>query len=168
MAALLNPKVWGAIVLAIVLGLAGAFLYKAGKANVRADFDKYRLAQQEARILADKAQRTEEQRRQSAVDKEAQDAQTKITALEADSRAANDAATRLHAAIGAAVSGARKDPRIATAGKGESGSDSLDLLARVLTRSDEAAGELSLYADRLALAGSACERISDRLQPAAR
>lgn len=168
MALLLNPRAWIAIVLAIVLGLAGAFLYKAGKATVRADFDAYRLSQQEARILADKAQRTEEQRRQTAVDKEAQDAQIKITALEADARAANDAAGRLHAAIGAVVAGARKDSRVASAGKGEPGTDPLDLLSGMLYRHSQELVAVGKYADELSVAGSSCERIADRLQPVGR
>ena len=55
MTILLNPKLWIGLVIALVLGLAGAFIYRAGKGVKGAEFDAYKITQQEARILADRA-----------------------------------------------------------------------------------------------------------------
>ncbi|MFS2047578.1 DUF2514 family protein [Variovorax sp. Varisp41] len=163
MAAFLNPKVWIAAAVAIALALAGFFLYRAGRASLRGEFDAYKLAQQEARILADKAQRMEEQRRAAAVTKEVEDAQARITSLEDDLRGARAAADGLREAAAGAAHRARAGSCTATAGPGQPGADPLGLLVDVLGRADKRAGELAEYADRLRIAGVACERSWDAL-----
>lgn len=164
----LNPRMWAYIAAAVALAAAGAFLYGAGKDTVRKDFDAYRIAQTEARLLADRAQRTEEQRRQTAVDKEATHAQEQIAKLEINSADARRAADSLHAAIGAAVRGTRKDSGAATASKGEPDSDPLDLLSGMLYRHSQELVEVGKYADGVAAAGGACERIADQLRAGGR
>ncbi|WP_218510354.1 DUF2514 family protein [Variovorax sp. dw_308] len=162
MAVLLNPRAWLALALAAFLAFTHAFACRGGKASVRADFDAYKTQQSEQRILADGAQRNEETRRQVAIDKEAKDAHDRIAALESDVGAARAGADRLHAAIAAAVR-TGKDPKPATGGQGKPGADALDLLALVLVRTDDAAGAISEYADRLLVVGIACERSYDAL-----
>lgn len=61
MTALLNPRVWLAFAVAAALAFSHFFVYRAGKANVRADFDAYRLAQAAALQKADAAYREKEQ-----------------------------------------------------------------------------------------------------------
>jgi len=60
MMALLNWRVWCAIALAVGLALSHAFIYRAGKATVRADWDKERLTQVQAAALESEARRVKE------------------------------------------------------------------------------------------------------------
>lgn len=161
MAALLNPKLWIGLAIALALGLAGAFIYRAGKAVVRNDFDAYKLAQQEARILADRARSLRTQARQAAVDKEARDGQERISVLETDVAGARADGERLRAAIRAATSRARTLPRAAGAGQSELGADPIAMFADLLERADAREEVVRGYADRLRLAGSICERSWD-------
>ena len=163
MTILLNPKVWLSLAIALALGLAGAFIYRAGKAVKGAEFDAYKLAQQEVRILADRAQRTEEQRRVAAVTQEATDAQVRITSLEDDLRRAAGAADGLRAAAAGAARRARASSCAAASGPGQPGADAIGVLADVLGRADHRAGVLAEHADRLRIAGIACERSYDAL-----
>ena len=163
MAILMNPKVWISLTIALALGLAGAFIYRAGKSVKGAEFDAYKLAQQEARMLADRAQRTEEQRRSAAVTKEATDAQTRITSLEDDLRRAAGAADSLRAAADGAARRARASACAAAPSPGQPGADAIGVLVDVLGRADQRAGVLAEHADRLRIAGIACERSYDAL-----
>ncbi|CAJ0704773.1 hypothetical protein LMG19089_03678 [Ralstonia edaphis] len=54
-------------------------------------------------------------------------------------------------------------PTAASAGPGQPGGAPLDVLVNVLSRSDQTSGELAGYADRLRVAGLACERDYDAL-----
>ncbi|MDQ0035944.1 hypothetical protein J2W30_003717 [Variovorax boronicumulans] len=163
MALLLNPKVWAALVVALVLGLAGAFLYRAGKAVVRNDFDAYKIAQQEARILADRARTQRAEARQTTVDKEARDGQQQIASLEAERDAARADGDSLRSAIRTATSRAGSPPRAASTGPGEPGPDALGMFADLLERADSRAEAVASFADRLRIAGTVCERSYDAL-----
>ena len=68
MAILLNPRVWLALALAAALAFGGVFCYRAGKANVRADFDKYKLEQAAQTVKAEVAARAKEQEWQASAD----------------------------------------------------------------------------------------------------
>lgn len=68
MIALLNPKLWGALIAAALLAFVLAFTYRAGKANVRADFDKYKLEQAAQTQRAEVAARAKEQEWQASAD----------------------------------------------------------------------------------------------------
>jgi len=165
MTALLNPRVWLAIALAAALAFSHFFVYRAGKANVRADLDAYRIAQQEARIFADRARTQRAEARQTAVDKEARDGQQQIANLEAERDAARADGDSLRSAIRAATSRAGTTPRIASAGPGQSGADPLGMFADLLERADSRAEAVAGYADRLRIAGTVCERSFDALNP---
>ena len=52
MTALLNPKVWIALAIAAALTFTGFFLYRAGKATVRADWNAQKAADAQAVIEA--------------------------------------------------------------------------------------------------------------------
>ena len=52
MLALLNPRTWFLIGLAIALAVSHGFAYKTGRAAVRADFDAYKIEQAEAMAKA--------------------------------------------------------------------------------------------------------------------
>lgn len=168
MAALLNPRVWIALALAVALALAGAFLYRAGKSTVRADWNAQKVLDAEARILADRAQEQRTAARQAAIDKESLNGQKQIAALEADLAGARIDGERLRSAIRATADRARIIPGASGAGSGEPGSDPIGVFADLLDRADRRQEAVSEFADRLRIAGSVCERAWDAgLQPAA-
>ncbi|WP_316855673.1 DUF2514 family protein [Ralstonia mannitolilytica] len=114
---------------------------------------------------ASEAARAEEQRR-IAEHKGIADAATKERdRAVADARAANAAADKLRARVAQLVAASRAASHTAAAGSGpgQPGGDPLDVLVDVLRRTDGAAGELGEYADRLKVAGLACERSYDAL-----
>lgn len=163
MTALLSPRVWMAIGLAVILALSHAFIYRAGRAAVRVEFDAYKLNLAEQRILADRAQRTEEQRRTDVVTKEATNATTESNALAPDVRRATGAADGLRSAATSTARRACPSPAVATASPREPDTAALDLLVGVLERHSRELVEVGEHADRLRIAGSACERIADGL-----
>ncbi|MCA7985146.1 DUF2514 family protein [Burkholderia vietnamiensis] len=145
-------------VLAVLLGAAvGAYsvhLISAAEISaMRAD-----AAQAQANAVA--AARSEEQRRTVAQSEIAKDANQQRTAALADAFAARAAAGSLQQRVDQLVAAARHPA--ASAGSPAAG-DALDLLADVLGRADQRAGELAEYADRARIAGQQCERDYDAL-----
>jgi len=118
-----------------------------------------RIAEQEAR---DEEQRRE-QRRQEIIDEaEGRTELAKAAASDAE-RAAAGLRERL-ASLVAAIRQTTSDTQPAKRGPGKQDRDSLDLLTGVLQRSDDGAGQLAVYADRLRIAGLACEAFADGLR----
>jgi len=163
MAALLNPKVWIAAAAAVALALAGFFLYRAGRASLRGEFDAYKLAQQEARILADKAQRTEEQRRVAAITKGVEDAQPVFRAEARDAAALPD--SRLQQPAIRYIQ--RACPNSASAPAGPAAPDPLVVFADVFGRLERRSEDLARLAGERGAAGALCERSYDALTPSA-
>ncbi|MFM9922763.1 DUF2514 family protein [Variovorax sp. H27-G14] len=164
-----TPLLW-ALGLALVAALATAGIERTRGASARTDaasarqeLAEYRAAQAESQRLAERAQRTEEQRRAAAVAKEVIDAQSRIASLEADLQRARTAAVSLHDAAVIAARRARAQSAAAGAGEGEPGADALDLLVGVLERHSDELVTVGQYADRLRIAGIACERSYDAL-----
>jgi len=152
---------WKLIAVGVLLALLG--LQTVRIAELKQDASDQRAVDAEARLLADRAQRTEERRRTAAVAQEAQDAQTRIASLEDDLRRAAGAADGLRAAAAAAAIRARAQSCAAAPGPREPSADPIGLLADVLGRIDQRAGDLAEYADRLRIAGVACERSYEAL-----
>jgi len=93
MALLLNPRVWAAIAIAAALAFSHFFVYRAGKANVRADFDAYRIAQTIALQKADAANRAKEQEWQDSANQTTKDKDEAIQNIRAR---LDDAIGKLH------------------------------------------------------------------------
>lgn len=152
---------WKLVLVGLLLALLGVQTVRvAGLEQAAAD---RRATDAESQRLAERAQRNEEQRRAAAVTKEATDAQARITTLEDDLRGARAAADGLRAAVAGAARRARASACAAASSPGEPDSDPIGVLADVLGRADQRAGVLAEHADRLRIAGSACERSYDAL-----
>ena len=165
MAILLNPRIWLALALAAALAFGGVFCYRAGKANVRADFDKYKIEQAAQTQRAEVAARVEETRRESEKQKVIDDAKIQTAAAQSAALDADAAALGLRKRIAALIaSRATGNSSVAGGSSGKPSDDALDVLASVFYRTDSAAGELAAYADQLRIAGAACERFSDQLR----
>nr|WP_233869180.1 DUF2514 family protein [Paraburkholderia adhaesiva] len=115
---------------------------------------------QKARADAVEVARAEEKRRTDAQTVIANDAKQQRDTARADAVAAASAANGLRNRVAELVASARHP---ATSSGGATTGDALDLLADVLSRADETAGELADYADRARIAGQQCERSYDAL-----
>lgn len=126
---------------------------------------KDREARERATRQAVEAARTEEQRRTKAAQEIADDAQAKLDQARNDADVARTAGERLRqhvAALTAAIGrGSCKDPAAAEAGP--STEATVDLLANVQRRLDDAQDRIAGFADQAHAAGSACERAHDAL-----
>ncbi|AOI57451.1 DUF2514 family protein [Burkholderia diffusa] len=151
----LDARLWLAVILAAIVGLAGGY-FKGHADGVRTTA----AAAQKAQLDAVAAARAEEQRRIAAQSEIAKDANQQRTAALADAFAARAAAGGLHQRVDQLVAAARHSA--ASAASPATG-DALDLLADVLGRADQRAGELAEYADRARIAGQQCERDYDAL-----
>lgn len=150
-----DPRVWLAVIVAAIVGLAGGY-FKGHADGVRTTD----AAAQKAQLDAVAAARTEEQRRTAAQSEIANDANQQRTAALADAFAARAAAGSLQQRVDQLVAAARHP---AAAAGGPATGDALDLLANVLGQANQRAGELAEYADRARIAGQQCERDYDAL-----
>jgi hypothetical protein len=117
---------------------------------------------------AEKKAREEEQRRTAEVQKAADEAEQARLAAQADAAAARDVGQRLRAQLAALTAnhrGATGNPNAPRPGPGDKDSGALDLLAEMLARHTAELVEVGEYADRLRVAGQACERAYDALTP---
>lgn len=142
---LLNPKVWAALVLAVVLGATHFTAYRAGRAHVRAAWDKERAELATKALDAERAARKKEQalaaERKKLEDRYAQD---KRKAADAAAGAQSDL-DRLRDALAAAPGcPATANPAAASRAAGASRLE-LDLLGACAT----ALTDLAAEADRL-------------------
>ena len=152
---ILDPRVWLAFIIALAITAGGCY-FKGHADGTRAAT----VAAQKAQLAAVAAARVEEQRRTAAQSEIANDANQQRTAALADAFAARAAAGSLQQRVDQLVAAAR---HTAAAAGSPAASDALDLLADVLGRADERAGELAAYADAARIAGQQCERDYDAL-----
>ncbi|HEM7801957.1 TPA: DUF2514 family protein [Burkholderia cenocepacia] len=152
---ILDPRVWLAFIVALAITAGGCY-FKGHADGVRT----MSAAAQKAQLAAVAAARAEEQRRTAAQSEIANDANKQRTAALADAFAARAAAGSLQQRVDQLVAAARH-PTVA-AGSPAAG-DALDLLADVLGRADERAGDLAKIADERGIAGQQCERDYDAL-----
>ncbi|UQP02222.1 DUF2514 domain-containing protein [Burkholderia multivorans] len=150
-----DPRVWLAVIAAVVIGSAAGYV----KGHRDAD-QSAKVADQSKQIDALKAERDESNRRAAAQSENAKDANQQRTAALADAFAARAAAGSLQQRVDQLVAAARHPA--AAPGSPATG-DAFDLLADVLGRADQRAGELAKYADRARIAGQQCERDYDAL-----
>lgn len=150
--------------LGISIGAGGAYTWENRALQVEKAAhatDKEHAA--EAQTKAVNTARAEEQRRTAAQSEVAKDANTQRTAALADAFAARAAAGSLRDQIAQLVRTARSGAHSPSATGSPPAGDALDLLADVLSQSDQRAGDLAAYADSARIAGQQCERDYDAL-----
>jgi hypothetical protein len=152
---ILDPRLWLAFIAALAITAGGCY-FKGHADGVRVTA----AAAQKAQLAAVDAARAEEQRRTAAQQEIAKDANQQRTAALADAFAARAAAGSLQQRVDQLVAAARHP---ATSAGSPAAGDALDLLADVLSRVDERAGELAKIADERGIAGQQCERDYDAL-----
>lgn len=142
---------------------------RAGADRARAELADTKTRYAQAAQKAEADARTEEARRTEATRKVVSDAQSQTAAAQAAALDAGRAADGLRLRLAQYLASARQAPgNPSAAGRSAGQQDPLDVLAGLLDRMGQDAGRYAALADRLRIAGSACERAYDSLQPAAR
>jgi len=116
MLALMSPKLWIAVVLAVVLAFTHFTTYRAGRAAVRSQWDAQKLVDAETTRKALEANRAIEAERQKQAQEAIDESKKRETALRADAAASRGALERLRNAVRAASSGVPSDPTNAVSG----------------------------------------------------
>ena len=147
----------------IAAALAGAAVWTIQGWRYDAKISHIETAQATALADAQAKTRRIEQARVAAIDEVTKDADQKIAAVQADADAAADSAKRLRAEL-ARLRRAASNSSAASSGQGQPGADPIGMLALVLGELDDRAGEVGRYADRLKVAGLACEKAYDLLR----
>ncbi|WP_081062552.1 DUF2514 family protein [Burkholderia cepacia] len=151
----IDPRVWLAIVAAAFIGSA------AGYFKGHRDTDQSHTVETQAqRIRELVVERDESDRIARQQQGNAENASKQREQARAAADAADAAANSLRKQVAELVARTR-DP--ATPAGSATAGDALDLLANVLSRADQRAGDLAEYADRARIAGQQCERDYDAL-----
>lgn len=152
---ILDPRLWLAFIVSLAITAGGGYF------KGRHDADQSAEVSDQAKQIHDlKAERDESNRRAAAQSENAKDANQQRTTALADAFAARAAAGSLQQRVDQLVAVARHP---AAAAGSQAAGNALDLLADVLGRADQRAGELAEYADRARIAGQQCERDYDAL-----
>lgn len=158
---------WG-IAAAIAIGcLFGAYQHGVNVTNAKRDSDdNAALAKANAKVAeAEGKARAIEDGWRKKFDELGADTAKQIEAAKADAADADAASNRLRKQTERLTASLRSCPTgAATSEGGETRARAADLLADVLRRADERAGELAQIADRARSSGSACERSYDSIR----
>ncbi|WP_175735985.1 DUF2514 family protein [Burkholderia ambifaria] len=146
----IDPRIWLLVVAGVIAGSAGGYF----KGHRDAD-QSAKVADQARQIDELKIERNEFRRQLAAQQEIATDAAKERDQARRDAAAADGAADGLRKQVAALVADVRRAG--ASAGSPATG-NALDLLADLLGRTDEAAGELARIADERGIAGQQCER----------
>jgi len=160
------PFLAGALVIAVLAG-GGVALYRSGHAageegerkTWQAKWDEEAASLATARTRAEQEAREEEQRRQAEIDEVRDHAQEEIAQAQADAAAAGVESGRLREQarrLAARASQCASNPGTPQ-GSPATGQPAM-VLADLLSRADERAGELAAAYDRARASGLACER----------
>ena len=162
MMALLSPKFWVAIAFAALVAIIG--LQQVRVSNAKSELSALRTSYAQAALKAEQEARAKEtareQEKQDIIDsanKQAEDAIAAVSAADSAAASLRQQLARYSAAI-------RKNPSTGKGSTSNPSADAFDLFSRLLAGMDDAAGEVSLYADRLRIAGVACEKQYDSLK----
>lgn len=154
----LDPRLWGGLLLAVVLAAGGGY------------WKGHHDADQSATVAAQTKQINDLAAANNLYRQTTQtlagisiDAKKSADAANAAARASDVVADWLRKQLGQYVAAARHSAASSGSTSADGGADPLDLLAGLLSRADQAAGELAKFADAAHIAGVACERSYDAL-----
>lgn len=151
----------GAVALAVAFG--AGWVVNGWRKDVQiaqARQEKAQVLEQiaQATVASVQAARAEEARRTAAVEEQRDIAQKQAQALEVDVAAAADTAGRLRRELDTLRRrGSTCSATVADGSPGQSGTDPLGMLIDVLEGMESAGREVAEYADRMRIAGMACE-----------
>ncbi|MEJ7685606.1 MAG: DUF2514 family protein [Variovorax sp.] len=135
-------------------------------AEARTELADFKTVQAQVAQIAEQEARAEESRRESAKREEIDRARKETEVAEAAARSADAAAASLRSQLTRYVAASRGTPANPQPATGSpTAEDPIGVLAIVLERIDDRAGILARTADAARIAGQACERYADRLQP---
>ena len=157
----LNPGRWllyAAFAAALLLGI-----WRLDVSRQAIGYDRATAEQAVRDKAADAQARETETKWQTKFDEVSNDAQTQIDSLQIDLADAGRTADRLLSAAKVAASRARANPGATAASAGQSCPDTADLLSTLLDRHSAELVEVGGHADRLKIAGLACERAYDSI-----
>ena len=158
----------GAVAAALAFGAGWAINgWRYGAKLARAEAQHAQVLAQLANgtVAAAQAARAEEARRTAAVEEQRDIAQNKLDGLALDVAAGRATADRLRIELDALRRrGGACNPAAADRGSGQPGTDSIGLLIDMLEGVESAGRDVAEYADRLRIAGAACEGAWDRLR----
>lgn len=154
----LDPRVWGGLLLAVVLAAGGGY-WKG-----RHDADQSATVASQAKQIKDltDANNLYRQTTTTLAGISINAKETADTAVAA-ARAADASSERLRVQLAAFTSAVRNSTVAGGSSPTNGGADALDLLTGLFGRIDDAAGRLAEFADAAHIAGLACERSYDAL-----
>lgn len=158
----------GAVALAVAFG--AGWMVNGWRKDVQiaqAQQEKAQVLEQiaQATVASVQAARAEEARRTAAVEEQRDIAQKQAQALEVDVAAAADTAGRLRRELDALRRrGSACSTAAADGSPGQSGADPLGMLIDVLEGMESVGREVAEYADRMRIAGMACEGAWDQMR----
>ncbi|HCN72071.1 MAG TPA: hypothetical protein DIS96_10265 [Pusillimonas sp.] len=152
---------WKGYVAAAALAGVAAWVVQGWRYDVK--ISRIETAQATALADAQANARKIEQASAAAIEEVAKNADEKIAAATADADAARDSAGRLRAEL-ARLRRSSEAAAIASPGEAESGIDTIGVLIDVLEGMERNGREVAAYADRLKVAGLACERAYDSVR----
>lgn len=162
-AAALRPYLWAAAIILVAVALWAA--YSRGVSTERYRWENVQAKEAQARAAQQKANDDETVRRLTTQKEIAENAIRERDAARDDAVTAGAAGERLRAQVrNLTLSLASRDP--GATGSSEAANATIDLLADVQRRSDEAADAIARYADEAAVAGRACEASYEALRSA--
>lgn len=163
---------WEGLAIGVVLGGAiaglGAWYWQANRYERQlaergrelAELREVQIREQAAAVDAARKDYQGKVERQTEI---ANDATKAAESARNDARAAGAVAEQLRQRIAQLSAATHAASNPAAIGAGQAAGDPLDVLADVLGRADQRAGELAAYADTARIAGLACERSYDSL-----
>lgn len=155
---ILDPRVWGAFLLAVVLAIGGGY-WKGHH-----DADQTATVAAQAKQINDltAANNLYRQTTQTLAGISI-DAKKSADSANAAARASDLAYDRVRKQLAQYVDASRHTAAAGGSTSAVGGTDPLDLLAGLFSRADQAAGDLAKFADAAHIAGLACERSYDAL-----
>ncbi|AVF41549.1 hypothetical protein AL486_19020 [Pandoraea apista] len=154
----IDPRLWGAFLLAVVLAVGGG--YWKGHHDADQSATVASQAKQISDLTASNNLYRQTTRTLAGI---SIDAKKSADTASAAARTSDAAYERVRKQLAEYTAAARHSATTSGGAPAVGGRDSLDLLAGLFSRADQAAGDLAKFADATHIAGLACERSYDAL-----